>query len=116
MILSEEEKIKLDNLNERSNKLNKIKDSIFDKTLRELIQLWSKYNIEVLDDMIIFFSKTDSYHKYFNDIDDTKNIYNGIKLIINDFLKILIKEERLIYIGFTVILISIIMYFIGISS
>lgn len=114
-LTSEEEK-KLELLNKRADKLNKIKDSIFDKTLNELLGLWSKYNIEVLDELIIFFSKLDMYSNYFSNIDDTQNLYQGIKIIFIDFFKIIFKEQRLIYIGITIIIISLCLYFIGVSS
>lgn len=114
--LTDEERKKLDMLNERSERLNKVKDSIFDKTLNEFFKLWSKYNIEVLDELILFFNNLEIYYNYFSDIDDTKNILEGIKRFVIDFVTILLKEERLIYIGITIIIISFCMYFIGVSS
>ena len=117
--LSNDELKKIDSLNKISNKINKkIREDehILNMSIKEIIRLWAKNNVDVLVDLTNFFANFKKYNKYFDDIDETKMWLDGIKLIISDLFKIFIKEKRIIFIGLTLLLISFGLYIIQITS
>ena len=80
--LSDTEKEQLEYLNTTSNRINKLqneKRDPFNMTLSELIQNWANANIHVLIDITNFFSNLQKYNRYFDDIDNTGQWFNGIK-------------------------------------
>ena len=117
--LSDNEKKQLEYLNDTSNKINKLqngKKDPFNMTLSELIQNWANTNIHVLIDITNFFSNLQKYNRYFDDIDNTGQWFTGIKKIIVDLSSIFVKNNRGIYIGFTLILLSFALHLIQITS
>ena len=117
--LSKTEKNKLEYLNKTSNRINKLKNEKKDPlnmTLSELIQNWANVNIHVLIDITNFFSNLQKYNRYFDDIDNTGQWFTGIKKIIVDFSSIFVRNNRGIYIGFTLILLSFALHLIQITS
>lgn len=117
--LSENEKKQLEYLNDTSNKINKFqngKKDPFNMTLSELIQNWANTNIHVLIDITNFFSNLQKYNRYFDDIDNTGQWFTGIKKFIVDLSSIFVKNNRGIYIGFTLILLSFALHLIQITS
>ena len=119
IFLNDKEKKNLKYLEDKSrlSKNIEIKQSDFmNKSLKEILEEWSKNNIEIFSDIVEFMSNISKYTDFFGDLDDTSNIALGIKNIFYDFSLIFIKNERSIYFGITLIMISMILYFIGISS
>ena len=117
--LSDTEKEQLEYLNTTSNRINKLqneKKDPFNMTLSELIQNWANANIHVLIDITNFFSNLQKYNRYFDDIDNTGQWFNGIKKFILDLSSIFVKKNRGIYIGFTLILLSFALHLIQITS
>lgn len=117
--LSDTEKEQLEYLNTTSNRINKLqneKRDPFNMTLSELIQNWANANIHVLIDITNFFSNLQKYNRYFDDIDNTGQWFNGIKKFILDLSSIFVKKNRSIYIGFTLILLSFALHLIQITS
>ena len=119
IFLNDKEKKNLKYLEDKSrlSKNIEIEQSDFmNKSLKEILEEWSKNNIEIFSDIVEFMSNISKYTDFFGDLDDTSNIALGIKNIFYDFSLIFIKNERSIYFGITLIMISMILYFIGISS
>lgn len=119
MKLSNEELKKIDSLNKLSNTVNKqIKNDnhIMNMSIKNVIKLWAKNNIDILVDITKFLSNFKKYNKYFDDIDETKMWFDGIKLIISDLFVIFTKEKRIIFIGITLLLLSFGLYIIQITS
>ena len=117
--LSDTEKEQLEYLNTTSNRINKLqneKRDPFSMTLSELIQNWANANVHVLIDITNFFSNLQKYNRYFDDIDNTGQWFNGIKKFILDLSSIFVKKNRGIYIGFTLILLSFALHLIQITS
>tara|TARA_B100000242_G_C43051068_1_gene491071 strand:+ start:2383 stop:2766 length:384 start_codon:yes stop_codon:yes gene_type:complete len=117
--LSDTEKEQLEYLNTTSNRINKLqneKRDPFNMTLSELIQNWANANIHVLIDITNFFSNLQKYNRYFDDIDNTGQWFNGIKKFILDLSSIFVKKNRGIYIGFSLILLSFALHLIQITS
>ena len=93
--LSDTEKEQLEYLNTTSNRINKLqneKRDPFNMTLSELIQNWANANIHVLIDITNFFSNLQKYNRYFDDIDNTGQWFNGIKKFILDLSSIFVKK------------------------
>ena len=105
-----------------NDKSNIVKDSEYSNSdimnipLKQLIEKWSKINVLVFNELIEFISRIRNYSNYFEDIDETENIITGVIKFIVDLLKIFTKNDRGIYIGITFIILSVFLYFIGISS
>ena len=91
-------------------------DHIMNMSIRNVIKLWSKNNIDILVDITKFFSNFKKYNKYFDDIDETKMWFDGLKLIVYDLFVIFTKEKRIIFIGITLLLLSFGLYIIQITS
>ncbi len=117
--LSKTEKDQLEYLNKTSNRINKFqneKKNPLNMTLSELIKNWANANIHVLIDITNFFSDLQKYNRYFDDIDNTGQWFTGIKKILVDLSSIFVKNNRGIYIGFTLILVSFALHLIQITS
>ncbi len=117
--LSKNERKELKLLNSKSNRLRKEykknKDPL-NMSIREFIKKWADTNIFVLIDLTNFFSNLSEYKNYFDDIDDTQNWIKGFSKIFNNFYKIITREQRPIFIGFTLVLISFALHIIQITS
>lgn len=108
--LTNDEKNLLNNLNQTANTLKeKKKNNLFDKSLNSMLNEWSKIMSDIFHDLstLIYINK---YIKISN------NLFEFTSYIGKDIWYILTKEERLIYVGFTLIFISFVVYFINVSS
>jgi len=117
--LNDEEQNMLKHLNIQSNHLRKkIKNekNIWNLSINNLKYNWTITMKKVIDDIFIFIHHLKKYRNYFNDIDDTKNWIDGVFNIIKDFIFIFIKQDRSIYVGFTIIFIGILISIIQITS
>ncbi len=117
--LSKNERKELKLLDRKSNRLRneykKNKDPL-NMSIREFIKKWADTNIFVLIDLTNFFGNLSEYKNHFDDIDDTQNWIKGFSKIFNNFYKIITKEQRPIFIGFTLVLISFALHIIQITS
>ncbi len=120
MYLNDDEVKELEDLNKKSNRAQtSIKDNNdpFAMSISKLIVIWRLKNLEVFKDLVNLFSNfEDKYSDYFNDIDETKQWFSGIMIIIKDIFKIFTKDNRAIYIGMTLLIISFLLNIIDISS
>ena len=107
---------KLEKISNKSSKLDIHNNDIMNLSIKEFIEHWANNNINIFSDIVQFFSNITNYKGYFNDIDKSENWTIGIYIIIKDFTGIFKKDKRSIYIGVTLILISILIYFIQITS
>ena len=114
-------KEEIENLNEykKISKISKISkkntDEILNKSLREIINIWSKTHMNIINDITIYIQNINKYSHFFYDIEKT-DILKGIYLYIKDFILIFTKNSRSIYVGFTFILLSLLFFFIGASN
>ena len=117
--LNETEKKNLSELERVANvskKISEHKRDILNLSIREFINNWATNNIDIFSDCVKFFGNITNYKGYFNDIDATGNWTTGIYVIIKDFIEIFKKDLRSIYFGVTLVLISLLLYFIQITS
>ena len=118
-LLSKNEKKMLTKLDTKSNKINtKIHDENdpLNMSIKNLFEKWASVNINIFVDITNFISNLSKYNQYFDDIDETGQWYNGIVKIMKDFSKILIENNRPIYFGITLVLLSFALYLIQITS
>ena len=106
----------LEKLSNKSKKITEFNSDIMNLSINEFIDRWANNNIDIFTDLVKFMSGLRNYKGYFNDIDQTGNWTTGIYVIIKDFVNIFTKEKRSIYFGITLILISLLLYFIQITS
>ena len=118
-LLSKNEKKMLTKLDKKSNKINKKihdENDPLNMSIKNLFEKWASVNINIFVDITNFISNLSKYNKYFDDIDETGQWYNGIVKIFKDFSKILIENNRPIYFGITLVLLSFALYLIQITS
>jgi len=118
-LLSKNEQHELQYLNNQSNSARrrvKHNSDILNISISDFFTKWADLNIIIISDIVIFFSNINKYARYFDDIDETGQWFTGISRLFSDFIKILTKDNRPIFIGFTFILISFGLYIIQISS
>ncbi len=116
--LSNIEKNTLRRLNKTSNNLNKdikMNNDILNLPIKTIINKWSNEMSNIIIDLTEFFSELKS-DKNFNDIDNLSEILTGIIKICNKLVLIFLKDERAIYFGITLIILSFLLYIIQISS
>jgi hypothetical protein len=82
-------------------------------SLRDLFKEWSKNTLNTIMDLISFMVNIGNYSKYFTDVDQTNQWFTGILTIISDFFKIFRKDQRSLYIGFTILIISLMLWYIN---
>ena len=115
--LNEDEMQILDDINEIQEKIhnhrNK-KEKLENMSIKNIFSLWIKTNVDILNDISKMNHK--SYEKYFEDIDNTKYWWKGIRLFVMYILNILTKNNRIIFMGINMIIISILIYFISSTS
>ncbi len=120
MYLSDDEIKQLDLLKTKANYLQKdIREDNDPLTMSisRLVAVWAIKILEIFKDLVNMFSNFNSrYSTYFDDIDDSKQWFSGFNLILKDLIKILTEKDRAIYFGFTLIILSFLMYIIAISS
>ena len=113
--LSKEEKNTLKLVNEKSNNFkNKIQHNknILNKTLNDIIKEWSLKHQKMLDETLILIKEINSMKKY----KEYNNWWRYITKYLNDFFIIITKEDRMIYSGITIILISFLLFIINSAS
>ena len=113
--LSDDEKKTLKYITDKSNvlknrKLNK--DNIFNKTLKEIITEWSIHHQKMLDEIVKLIQEVNSMDNY----DKYNNWWRYFTKYLNDFVNILIKGDRMIYSGITILMISFLLFIINSSS
>lgn len=108
--LTERERKILEETNVLANKANdnKVVD-FFNLSLKQILQNWSNNMQAILVDLTDEIYLDESIRK-------TDNIYQFINVFSNKLWQILTKDFRIIYFGLTLIFISIVIYFINISS
>lgn len=118
--LSQKEKDELVYLNKEANSLNKIrnyKNNPLNMTLRENYDLWRKLTNDTLHDLVNLSSNFSiKYSKYFDENNTKREIFTGVFIFIREFIDIVTNKMRIIYNGFTLILVSFMLYIILISS
>ena len=113
--LSKDEQKTLKLVNEQSNTLkNKNIDNknILNKSVKEIITEWSYHHQNMLDEIV---KLTNKLNKMEN-IKDSQNWWGYLKEYLSNFISIVTKEERLIYTGITVLIISLLLYLIDSSN
>jgi len=119
VLLSDKEKAQLKSLNKKSNNLqNKYRydNDFLNLSIHQLFKNWADNNIEILADFVKLVSNMSLYSKYFDDIDETGQWFEGLMHILKDLYNIFTMNDRAIYIGITLILISFGLYLIQITS
>jgi len=108
--LSESEKRSLQKMNTKSNALHQLKDTNFlNLSLNEIIGNWSRIHLEMLHEIM-------GLLRYMEE-SDSNNILEFLRLFTQKTLIILThKNERLIYVGISLILLSGCFYFISITK
>ena len=119
VLLSDKEKAQLKSLNKKSNNLqNKYRydNDFLNLSIHQLFKNWADNNIEILADFVKLVSNMSLYSKYFDDIDETGQWFEGLMHILKYLYNIFTMNDRAIYIGITLILISFGLYLIQITS
>jgi hypothetical protein len=83
-------------------------------SLKDLFKEWTTANLKVINDIIKFMTNIGDYSQYFEDIDQTRQWLEGVLLIIKNFIKIFTIENRSLYVGFTILLMSLLLWYIDI--
>jgi hypothetical protein len=117
MRLSPKEIAEMERLSATSNALqlsgNDYKNPL-NMSLRDLFKEWSKQTLNTIMDIISFMVNIGDYQKYFTDIDQTSQWFTGIITILRDFMNIFRKDQRSLYVGFTILIISIMLWYINV--
>ena len=119
-LLSYEEKNILEKLNKISNKTetDKLKEQAFyNLSLKDLLNNFLKtWNLIFIELTFLYKNfKTNKQNKK-TALFKTNYLWNNIKTILKEIFYILTKEDRLIYVGIMLIVISFFIYFLLISS
>lgn len=101
---------------EEKNKRFLNNNDIFNISIKSLLNIWSKKMMNIIMDLTIFYSSINKYSSYFNNTENLYSIYLGITVILKDFIKIFLIDNRSMYFGITLIIVSILLYFLAISS
>ena len=113
--LSDSEKKTLKLVNDKSNLLNDTlaeRKNIFNKTLKNIITEWSVHHQKMLADSILLvkdMNKPENYNKY-------QNWWDYLLKYLGDFTTIITKEDRMIYTGITIIIVSLLLYLVDSSN
>lgn len=97
-------------INDKPEKIPKNGDFL-DITLKNLLYSLAKNYRDIINELIILFSKKD----IIKDDEHFSEVHN-FKFILTGIIEIFTKENRLIYSGFLLLIISFSLYFIEISS
>ena len=118
--LNNDEKKFLEELNKSSNNLKTKQleqNNILNLPIKIIFDNWKVEMRNIILDLTETISEiTNNNSKYFNDIDNTNEIFKGIYNICNKLINIFTKEERSIYFGITLIILSMLLYIIQITS
>jgi hypothetical protein len=116
-LLSLEERKIIDKLNNVSNdtkKYLKKNKEFYNISLKELFDNFLKAWNEIIIEFLQIYNKNKDKNQ--NILFKNRYWWNNFKNIISELLYILTKKDRLIYVGFMLIIISFFMYFLLISS
>ena len=105
----------LNNLAQKANESTKDNTDIMNLPLNIIIKTWANINSQVFSEIVLFLSNIQKYKEYIDE-ENANSFIIAIKHFLEDFIDIFKREGRLLYIGITFILISILIYFIGITS
>lgn len=115
MYLSDKERTLLKKMNTMSNKITQqsafVKD-ILNKPVMEIIHNWSAAHQDILHDTSDLFTQT-------NIVENMKNNnkwWQPLGIFLKKFIYILTHEERMFYVGLTVLFIGLIFVFINITN
>ena len=114
--LTDDEIETLNKLSNVSNNLKKTQDQnkkLENMTIKDIYENWSESHIQIIKELSKFSGK--EYKKYFTDIDKTEEWWKGITLVAKDIFKIMTFDNRIIYVGITIILVAIMVFFISSS-
>jgi len=100
---------------ENIHESKKSKTDIMNMSLNVLINNWANVNSIVFSEIVVMFADIHKYTNYVKE-DNANSILVAINYFIKDLFDIFTKDGRVLYIGLTLILISILIYFIGITS
>ena len=118
--LSPNERKILKILNKSSNKLSREyqkQNNFFNLSLHTISKRWGNVMKNIIKDLTIFLQDfQENYSLYFNDIDNTSSWINGTTNILKDVIFIFVRDDRSIYFGITLIILSILIYILQISS
>ena len=116
-LLSLEERKIIDKLNNVSNdtkKYLKKNKEFYNISLKELFDNFLKTWNEIIIEFLQIYNKNKDKNQ--NILFKNRYWWNNFKNIMSELLYILTKKDRLIYVGFMLIIISFFMYFLLISS
>lgn len=105
----------LNNIAEKTNESIKDRTALGNLTVNEILKNWSNVNMQVFIDLVNLFSNIDKYSSIIDD-EQSNTIFKAMLTFLSDLRYIFIKDKRAVYIGMTLILVSILFYFIGITS
>ena len=118
--LNNDEKKFLEELNKSSNNLKTKQleqNNILNLPIKIIFDNWKVEMRNIILDLTETISEiTNNNSKYFNDIDNTNEIFKGIFNIFNKLINIFTKDKRSIYFGITLIILSMLLYIIQITS
>ena len=110
--LSSKEKDTLKKANKLSNNLSKefIKNNnLFNKTINEILQQWSEVHQNIINELLNLYNNMDDYSNY-------NFWWEYISKYFQETLNIFIKDDRIIYVGISIVLLCFTLYFIDISD
>jgi hypothetical protein len=105
----------LNSISEKANNSIRDRTEIGNLTLNEILKRWANTNMFVFKDLVNLFGNLDEYNNMIND-ENSSSIITALLKLIRDVSDIFIKDDRAIYFGITLIVMSILFYFIGITS
>ena len=105
----------LNKIAEETNESIKDRTALGNLTINEILKNWSNINMQVFIDLVNLFSNIDKYSSIIDD-EQSNTIFKAIFTFLSDLRHIFVKDKRAVYIGMTLILVSILFYFIGITS
>lgn len=105
----------LNSISEKANNSIRDRTEIGNLTLNEIVKRWANTNMIVFKDLVNLIGNLDEYNNMIND-ENSSSIITALLKLIRDVSDIFIKDDRAIYFGITLIVMSILFYFIGITS
>lgn len=112
--LSEVEKNALTYLNKKSNDIReKISDvdNIENITISKVFSNWGNITNIIIDEIISHITELINYNK-----NDRETWYNKWIIFFNNIMKTITEKDRLLYVGISVVIVSILLNFIIVSS
>jgi len=118
--LNNDEKKFLEELNKSTNDIKTKQleqNNILNLPLKIIFSRWKQEMSNIILDLTNFLSEIkDNNKKHFSDIDNSNEVFKGIFNILIKLINIFRKDNRSIYFGITLIILSILLYIIQITS